>query len=108
MAMMTGGNAAVGEAPWSRAIGGRASARGLKCACGHNSVGFKCRLKSARTGLRQGALLGVTGRAWAAHVMQFRPVGVERPDEELVPEIADFGQEMGASIAAFHLGGELF
>jgi hypothetical protein len=32
--------------------------------------------------------------------MQFRPVGVERPDEELPPETADPGQGAGPSVAA--------
>jgi hypothetical protein len=45
MAIMTAGKGAVGEAPWSRAMLKRASARGLKSARGTKSAGG---LKSAR------------------------------------------------------------
>ena len=37
-------------------------------------------------------VLGAPGGARAAHIMQFRPVGVECPGEELAPEGADFGE----------------
>jgi hypothetical protein len=83
-------------------------ARGLKSGCDHKSVGFKCRLKSARVPVRRCRLLGTPGRAGAAHVMQFRPVGVEGPGEELAAEIADFGEKIAASVAAVRRGGELF
>lgn len=118
MAMMTGRKRAVGEAPWSRAIEERASARGMKNARGtksafglasgrdHKSVGFKCRLESVRMPLRRSRLLGAPGRAGAAHVMQFRPVGIESPGEELTAEIADLGEGIAASVAAFRRGGE--
>jgi hypothetical protein len=39
MAIMTAGKGAVGEAPWSRAMLKRASARGLKSARGTKSAG---------------------------------------------------------------------
>ena len=35
---------------------------------------------------RPWAIFGVPGRSRAAHVMQFRPVGIERLGEELAPE----------------------
>jgi hypothetical protein len=38
--------------------------------------------------------------------MQFRPVGVEGPDEELMPEMADFGENTRLPVAAGCRGGE--
>jgi hypothetical protein len=39
-------------------------------------------------------LLGAPGRARTAHVMQFRPVGIEGPEEESAPEGAEFGERL--------------
>src|SRR5437899_7670383 len=39
-------------------------------------------------------VLGAPGRAGAAHVMQFRTVGVERLVEECAPEGAEFGKRL--------------
>jgi hypothetical protein len=39
-------------------------------------------------------LLGAPGRARATHVVQFRPVGVEGPEEESAPEGAEFGKRL--------------
>ena len=36
-------------------------------------------------------MLGAPGRPRAAHVVQFRPVRVERPGYELAPEGAELG-----------------
>jgi hypothetical protein len=55
------------------------------------------RLKNRRViGLlaRGAHVLGAPGRARAAHIMQFRPVGVERPGEEGAPEGAEFGKRL--------------
>jgi hypothetical protein len=51
-------------------------------------------------------LLGAAGRARAAHIMQFRPVGIEGPDEELAPEGEQPGEWAGASVAAVRRGVE--
>jgi hypothetical protein len=48
-------------------------------------------VKSALARMRL-TLLGAAGRTRAAHVMQFRPVGIKSPGEELAPEGADFGE----------------
>src|ERR1700678_936944 len=45
-------------------------------------------------------LLGAPGRAGPAHIMQFRPVGVECPDVEMVPESADVGEQTGFANAS--------
>ena len=45
-------------------------------------------------------MLGAPGRARTAHIMLFRPVGMERSDNELLPELADFADQSGpASVA---------
>src|SRR6188472_506447 len=105
MAMMTG---------WKRRRRGNAMVARNRCARkrlrpemrlrpdsgrGHKSVWYQPPVLGAR-------LLGATGRARAAHVMQFRPVGVEGPDEELAPEVADFSQNAGLSVPAGSRGGE--
>ena len=41
-------------------------------------------------------VLGAPGGTGAAHIMQFRPVGIEGPGDELVPESTDSGQGVGA------------
>src|SRR5271168_1140039 len=53
-----------------------------------------------------GGLLGAAGRARSAHVMQFRPVGVESSGEERAEEGPDSGEGMGVSVAAVCRGGE--
>ena len=40
-------------------------------------------------------MLGAAGGTGPAHIMQFRPVGVECPVEELAPESADVGEQTG-------------
>ena len=40
-------------------------------------------------------MLGVPGGTWAAHVVLFRAVGMERGDDELMPELADFADQSG-------------
>ena len=49
-------------------------------------------------------MLGAPGRARAAHIMQFRPIGVERPVHELAPEGAELGEGFGLSAAAVRRG----
>ena len=45
-------------------------------------------------------MLGAPCGPWAAHIMLFRPVGMERGDDELMPELADFADQSGlASVA---------
>jgi len=45
-------------------------------------------------------LLGAPGGAGPAHIMQFRPIGIESPVEELVPEGADVGEQTGFANAS--------
>jgi hypothetical protein len=45
-------------------------------------------------------LLGAPGGAGAAHIIQFRPVGIESPGDELAPEGTDFSERVGAVAAA--------
>jgi hypothetical protein len=51
-------------------------------------------------------LLGAPGGAWTTHIVQFRPVGIECPGEELAPERPDASERPGASVAAVRPGGE--
>ena len=57
--------------------------------------------KSGRMQVRRGHVLGAPGRPRAAHVMLFRPVGMERRDDELMPELADFADQSGRAIMTF-------
>ena len=50
--------------------------------------------------VRRGRVLGAPGRARAAHIVLFRPVGMERGDDELVPDGADFVDQSGLAIMA--------
>jgi hypothetical protein len=49
-------------------------------------------------------MLGAPGRARAAHIVQFRPVGVERLGDELAPEGAEFCEGFFQSVAAVRRG----
>jgi hypothetical protein len=61
--------------------------------------------KSGRVQVRRGNVLGAPGRARASHIMLFRPVGMERGDDELMPEFADFADQSGpASLALCRCG----
>src|ERR1700680_4433144 len=51
-----------------------------------------------------GGLLGAAVRARSAHVMQFRPVGVESPGKERAEVGPDPGEGMAVSVAAFCRG----
>ena len=55
--------------------------------------------------VRRRDMLGAPGRARAAHIMQFRPMGVERPGEEVAPEGTELGERVGGVAAA---GGKMF
>jgi hypothetical protein len=72
----------------SRATAARASA--------HRPV----RRGSGRMQVRGGHVLGVPGRAWTAHIMLFRPVGMECRHDELMPELAYFADQPGLAIMA--------
>jgi hypothetical protein len=51
-------------------------------------------------------VLGAPGWAWAAHVMQFRPVGVEGPGKERTPESPEFRERLfHADLAGDRSGG---
>src|SRR5215212_2165637 len=50
---------------------------------------------------RRRVLLGTPGRAGAAHIMQFGPVWVERPVEELMPKAPDFAEHAGFTLWVF-------
>ena len=45
-------------------------------------------------------MLGAPGRPRTAHVMLFRPVRMERCDDELVPELTDFTGQSGLPVVA--------
>src|SRR5664279_3699820 len=47
-----------------------------------------------------GAMLGSPGRTGPAHVMQFRPIWLEGPVEELAPERLELGNRAGPIVAA--------
>jgi hypothetical protein len=47
-------------------------------------------VRSGRMQVRGGDVLGAPGRSGPAHIMLFRPVGMEGSDDELLPELADF------------------
>ena len=52
--------------------------------------------------VRGGHVLGAPGRSGAAHIMLFRPVGMEGSYDELLPELADFANQSG--LASLILG----
>src|SRR5260370_33775796 len=59
--------------------------------------------------VRTGDVRGAPGRTGAAHIMQFRPVGVERPREEVLPERLEFSERQfserpGLSVTAGRRG----
>src|SRR4029077_4165228 len=68
-------------------------------ACARSDVGFQ-----PERGL--GAVFGPPGGTRAAHIMQFRPVGVERLGDELAQEGFETGKGVGRSSAADDRGGE--
>src|SRR5258707_9094402 len=85
---MAAGSAASGRAMVARNAG----------ACKRRSA--KYGVRSGRMQVRGGHVLGAPGRAWTAHIMLFRPVGMERRDDELMPELANFADQSGlASLA---------
>ena len=49
-------------------------------------------------------MLGAPGGAGTAHIMLFRPVGMERRDDELMPELADFADQSGLANPALCRG----
>jgi hypothetical protein len=51
-------------------------------------------------------MLGAPGRARAAHIVQFRTVGIERPGYELAPEGAEFCQRFCQPWVCMHRGGK--
>jgi hypothetical protein len=51
-------------------------------------------------------VLGAPGRAWAAHIVQFRPVRIEGSGEEMLPKSLEFGERPGLSVVADCRGGE--
>jgi hypothetical protein len=57
-------------------------------------------VRSGRMQMRGGDVLGAPSRARSAHIMQFRPVGMERRDDELMPELADFADQAKWAIMA--------
>src|SRR5258708_5970570 len=86
MARMTAAKVPSGRSPWLRAVLSRASGSRLqKCVGGRFlDVGLQ-----AESGLI--AIFGAPGGTRSAHVVQFRPVGVEGAVEELAPEGLETG-----------------
>ena len=96
------GKRTVRELPWSRAIDVGASA----CVRERSPAGYRTPWPVSDGSVRAGDLLGAPGGARAAHIMQFRPVGVKRPCEEMLPESLEFSERRGLSVAAGCLGGK--
>ena len=57
--------------------------------------------------LGERALLGAASRAWTPHVVQFGPVRVEGPDEELAEKALELIQRV-STLAACRWGGKAF
>jgi hypothetical protein len=57
--------------------------------------------RSGRMPVRGRDVLGTPRRARTAHIMLFRPVGMECSDDELMPELADFAEQAGRAIVTF-------
>ena len=57
-------------------------------------------VRSGRMQVRSRYVLGAPGRARTAHIMLFRPVGMERRDDELLPELADFADQPRLAVVA--------
>src|ERR1700733_1792216 len=99
-------------APWSRAALFQASAVVIKIAVAEGGVGG-CgkppwpakRGRSVRLP-PGGGQLGAAGGARSAHIVQFRPVGIESPGKECAEEGPDSGEGIGVSVAAFCRGGK--
>ena len=81
--------------PWLRAIAKRASR--TKRRAGSNRWNSSVLLAE---------MLGAPGRSRAAHIVQFRAVGVERYGDELAPEGAEFCQRFCQSCVCVSLGGK--
>ena len=56
-------------------------------------------LKIPGSSVRAGEVLGAPGRAGAAHIVQFRAVGIEGLGHELAPESAEFSERLGQAVA---------
>jgi hypothetical protein len=52
-------------------------------------------VRSGRMQVRGGNVLGAPGGTRTAHIMLFGSVGMERRDNELMPELADFANQSG-------------
>ena len=105
MAVVTGAKRAVGGKRHGRAqcFGTQAPVASKRRRIGVGELVFG--RQSAGVAARR-HLLGAAGRTGAAHVMQFRPVGIEGPDEEKAPELTDLGENVSLSVAAGRGGGE--
>ena len=57
-------------------------------------------VRSGRMQVRGGDVLGAPGRTRTAHIMLFRPVGMEGSYDELMPELADFADQSGLAVVA--------
>ena len=55
---------------------------------------------------RRRHVLGAPGRSGPAHIVQFRPVGIERPCEERAPESQQFGERLCRAGAVRGRGGK--
>src|SRR6185436_3278869 len=93
VARMTAGKRPSGRSPWLRAI--REGASRTKRRAGSN--------------IRKGSvllaeMLGAPGGSGAAHIVQFRAVGIERLGDELAPEGAELCEGFFQSVAAVRRG----
>src|SRR3954447_7201412 len=93
-------NVSSGSAPWSRATGQRASgSRHRNADLTPPGVARSELDGSVQAEQRLGAVLGPPGRPGPAHVMQFRPVRVEGPGDELAPEHLELRKRAGPVVA---------
>jgi hypothetical protein len=62
-------------------------------------------VRSGRMQVRGRDVLGAPGRSGTAHIMLFRPVGMECRDDELMPELADFAKQPKLAIVVLRCRG---
>ena len=105
MAMMTAAGAPSWEYRHGRAQSGSAQA-GLGSNVSEDQVERCGPQRRSGRALRAGHLLGAAGGSGASHIVQFRPVGVERPGKELAPEATQLGERACRASAAVRRGGK--
>jgi|ERR1700676_2645854 len=82
--------------------------RAHKRPCRKRHAGLRCLSCPGGMQVRRCRMLGAPGRTGTAHIMQFGPIGIEGPVEELVPEGADVGEQTGFANSSRCRGGVRF